>query len=264
MTNGARGVIMEWLKVYISLRARMYRGIKSEGEIVYKHFFKRFFDIIGSVLAIVILALPMLIIAIVVKCDSKGPAIFVQERMGRKDKPFRFYKFRSMTIDAPKNVATKDIHSDCYITKVGAFLRKTSLDELPQLFCILKGDMSFVGPRPVVLTETELIDYRKEAKANLVRPGLTGLAQVNGRDCVVDMRLKAELDGQYASKITLWGDIKILFKTVGVVLKSEGIVEGDSVLEQEPATDSVATQALAEVATSEDSASQGTAKKSAV
>ena len=225
---------------------------------MYRHFFKRFFDIVCSFLGIIILALPMLIIAIIVKCDSKGPAIFVQERMGRNDKPFNFYKFRSMTTDAPKDVATKELHSECYITKVGAFLRKTSLDELPQLFCILKGHMSFVGPRPVVLTEEDLLEYRRQTKANLIRPGLTGLAQINGRDCLVDMHRKAELDGEYAKKITFWGDIKILFRTVGAVLKSEGIVEGDSVLTQEPATDSVAQPVaeavLAEVAVAENCA----------
>lgn len=220
---------------------------------MYKNFFKRFFDIIGSVLAIVILALPMLIIAIVVKCDSKGPAIFKTERVGKNGKPFPFYKFRSMRTDAPKDVAPRLLHSEDYITKVGAFLRKTSLDELPQLFCILKGHMSFIGPRPAGISEADLIAEREKYGANAVTPGLTGLAQVSGRDILAsDIEKKAWYDGEYAKKITIWGDIKILFKTVGVVLKSEGIVEGDSVLEQEPATDSVATQALAEVAMSED------------
>ena len=199
---------------------------------MYARFFKRFFDIILSLLAIIVLALPMLVIAIAVKCDSKGPAIFVQDRIGRNGKLFKFYKFRSMTMDAPKDLATRKIHSESYITKLGAFLRKTSLDELPQLFCILKGDMSIIGPRPVVASETELLEYRKQAGVEKVRPGLTGWAQVNGRDQLTDMKLKAAYDAEYAEHITLWKDIKILFMTVGTVFTEAGIVEGDAVMKE--------------------------------
>ena len=200
---------------------------------MYRKFFKRLIDIVLSLLGIIILAIPMLIIAIVVKCDSKGPAIFVQERMGRNCKPFKFYKFRSMRIDAPHDMATREIKSDSYITKVGASLRKTSLDELPQMFCILKGDMSIIGPRPVVLTETELIEERKKTGAYSARPGLTGLAQVRMRDRLTDMKLKAEIDGEYVSKITFWKDFKIFWKTVVKVLKEDDVVEGDIVIKEE-------------------------------
>ena len=200
---------------------------------MYRKFFKRLIDIVLSLLGIIILAIPMLIIAIVVKCDSKGPAIFVQERMGRNCKPFKFYKFRSMRTDAPHDMATREIKSDSYITKVGAFLRKTSLDELPQMFCILKGDMSIIGPRPVVLTETELIEERKKTGAYSARPGLTGLAQVRMRDRLTDMKLKAEIDGEYVSKITFWKDFKIFWKTVVKVLKEDDVVEGDKVTAKE-------------------------------
>lgn len=200
---------------------------------MYQKFFKRFFDIALSLFAIIVLALPMLIIAVVVKATSKGPAIFVQDRVGKDGKAFKFYKFRSMKTDAPHDMATRDIKAESYITKVGAFLRRTSLDELPQLFCIFKGDMSIIGPRPVVCSETELTEKRRETGALSIRPGLTGLAQVRARDRLTDMTLKAAIDGEYASNITLWNDIKILFKTVLVVLKEENVVEGDTVKTEE-------------------------------
>lgn len=193
---------------------------------MYRYFFKRFFDIVLSFLGIVVLAVPMLIIALIVVIDSKGPAIFTQERFGKDGKPFKFYKFRSMKQNAPHDMATRDIEGQEYITKVGAFLRRTSLDELPQLFCILKGDMSIVGPRPVVLTETELNDYRKETGALSVRPGLTGLAQVTARDTLKDMKVKAELDGKYARELSFAEDARIFFKTIVKVLKQSDIEEG--------------------------------------
>jgi len=192
---------------------------------MYKYFFKRLFDIVFSLLAIVILLLPMIIIAIAVRCDSKGRAFFVQERYGKNKKVFKCYKFRSMSEDAPHEMATKDFQGGQYITKVGHFLRKTSLDEIPQLFNILKGDMSFIGPRPVILSETELTEYREACGALKIRPGLTGLAQVSGRDHLVDMSVKAEIDGIYAKNLSFFGDIKIFFKTVKKVLKQEDIVE---------------------------------------
>lgn len=193
---------------------------------MYRFFFKRLLDILLSLFGIVIFALPMIIIAIAVKTDSKGPVIFKQKRYGKNGKVFLLYKFRSMTQNAPSDVATKDIEAKSYVTKVGGFLRKTSLDELPQMFCILKGDMSIIGPRPVVLTETELHNYRQKTGALAVRPGLTGLAQVTARDNLTDMRLKAEIDGQYVKKISFFRDIKIFFKTIVKVLKRDDIVEG--------------------------------------
>ena len=202
---------------------------------MYRKFFKRALDILFSFLGIVVLLIPMLLIMLAVKCDSKGPAIFKTERIGKNGQPFKFYKFRSMRTDAPKDLATRLMKGDEYVTKVGKFLRKTSLDELPQLFCILKGDMSIIGPRPVVATETELLEYRAQTGALTVRPGLTGLAQVRGRDNLTDMKLKAEIDGEYAKKITFGKDFKIFFKTIGLVLKGTDVVEGDNVLKQDGA-----------------------------
>ena len=213
---------------------------------MYRYFFKRFFDILLSFLGIVVLIVPMLIIALVIVLDSKGPAIFSQDRFGKDGKPFKLYKFRSMKQEAPRDMATRDIDGQEYITKVGAFLRKTSLDELPQLFCILKGDMSIIGPRPVVLTETELNDYRKETGALTVRPGLTGLAQVEARDTVKDMKKKAELDGKYAKELCFALDAKIFFQTIVKVLKQADIEEGG---EQPTAAQSAQPQAeIAEIA----------------
>lgn len=207
---------------------------------MYKKFFKRLVDIFGALLTLIVLAVPMVIIAIVVKCDSKGPAIFKTERIGKDKKPFTFYKFRSMTTDAPKDCAPHLLDSGRYITKVGAFLRKTSLDELPQLFCILKGDMSLIGPRPAGMSEKVLIAARDKYHANDVRPGLTGLAQINGRDVLaLDAERKAEFDGEYVKKITFWGDVKIVLKTVKYVLSSENVVEGHA---SEQAIELAATQ----------------------
>ena len=199
---------------------------------MYRYFFKRCLDILLSLIGIIVLAIPMIIIAIAVKCDSKGPAIFSQIRSGRNGKPFRLFKFRSMRIDAPSDVATRDLQGN-NITKVGHFLRKTSLDELPQMFCILIGTMSIIGPRPVVLKEEELLNYRKQFGADKVRPGLTGLAQVQARDNLTDMHLKAEIDGIYANKITFWGDLKIFVKTIFKVLKQDDVAEGGEEVQKE-------------------------------
>lgn len=201
---------------------------------MYRHFFKRFFDIIFSLLAIIVLAVPMTVIAIVVKCDSKGPALFRTVRVGKNGKPFKFYKFRSMRTTAPEDCAPRLLHSEEYITKVGAFLRKTSLDELPQLFCILKGDMSLIGPRPCGFSEEDLIAERNKYGVYAVRPGLTGLAQVSGRDVLAShIERKAWFDGEYVKKITLWGDVKIFFRTIKAVFEETDVVEGDAVLKEE-------------------------------
>lgn len=209
---------------------------------MYRYFFKRFLDIVLSFVGLLVLALPMLIIAIAVKCSSKGPVIFKQDRVGKNGKVFKFYKFRSMRTNAPHDVATREINGEKYITKVGAFLRKTSLDELPQLFCILKGDMSIIGPRPVVCCETDLIEKRRETGALAVRPGLTGLAQVRMRDRLTDMDVKADIDGEYAKKITFWRDLKIFCKTIVVVLREDDVVEGTA--EETPTETPVATEEL--------------------
>lgn len=200
---------------------------------MYRFFLKRLFDIVLSFFGILAFALPMAVIALAVVCDSKGPALFKTQRVGKNCKPFKFFKFRSMRTDAPKDVAPRLLKSEDYLTKVGRFLRKTSLDELPQLFCIFVGSMSIIGPRPAGLSETDLIEARERYGANAVTPGLTGLAQVNGRDVLArDVEKKAYFDGLYAQKITFWGDTKIFFKTVGQVFRHEDIVEGDAVMGQ--------------------------------
>lgn len=193
---------------------------------MYQHFIKRLFDIIVSAVALVILAIPFAVVAILIKLDSKGPAFFRQQRMGKDGKPFRIYKFRTMQQDAPHNTATAELdNAKDKITRVGRVLRKTSIDELPQFINVLLGNMSMIGPRPVVLTETELIEMRHENGADLVLPGLTGMAQVNGRDQISNLS-KSSFDGMYASSISVVIDFKIVVKTVWYVLLSVGIREG--------------------------------------
>lgn len=200
---------------------------------MYRHFFKRFFDIVLSLCGIIVFALPMLIIAIAIKIDSKGPVIFKTQRVGKNCKSFKFYKFRSMRTDAPKDCAPRLLQQD-YVTKLGKFLRKTSLDELPQMFCILKGDMSIIGPRPAGISETDLVSEREKYGANAVLPGLTGLAQVRGRDVLASHpEEKAKVDGEYVEKITFWKDLKIFFLTIGKVFKHSDIVEGRAALDED-------------------------------
>ena len=200
---------------------------------MYRYFFKRLIDIVLSLSGIIVFALPMLIIAIAVKCDSKGPALFKTQRVGKNCKSFNFYKFRSMRTDAPKDCAPRLLQQD-YVTKLGKFLRKTSLDELPQMFCILKGDMSIIGPRPAGISETDLISEREKYGANSVLPGLTGLAQVRGRDVLASHpEEKAKVDGEYVKKITFWKDLKIFFLTIVKVFKHSDIVEGRAALNED-------------------------------
>ena len=189
-------------------------------------FFKRCFDIFCSLLAIVFFALPMLIVAITIKCDSKGPVFFKQDRIGKNKKIFKILKFRSMYVDTDSNTPTHQLeNAQNHITKVGAFIRRTSIDELPQLFNILVGQMSFVGPRPALWNQEDLISARDKCHANDVKPGLTGLAQIKGRD-VLEIETKAKFDGEYVERRSFFYDIGIIFKTVFFVFKREGIVEG--------------------------------------
>lgn len=198
---------------------------------MYRKFFKRLFDFIFSFCCLIVLALPMLIIAIAVRCDSKGPAFFKTKRVGVDGKPFKFYKFRSMRTDAPKDCAPMLLDSDAYITKLGAFLRKSSLDELPQLICILKGDMSLIGPRPSGFSEKELNELRHEKGVDKVKPGLTGWAQVNGRDVTAaDIEKKVSYDEEYVEKMSFAFDVKIFFLTIKKVFVRDGIVEGKDVV----------------------------------
>ena len=187
-------------------------------------FVKRVLDVVLSLVAVVLLALPMIIIAVLIRLDSKGPAIFSQDRMGKDGKVFRIYKFRTMKVTAPTNMATRDIADiEKHITKLGGFLRRTSIDELPQLYNIIRGDMSIVGYRPVCLTEDKLNDLRNQYGVFALRPGITGLAQVHGRDNV-NYQEKARMDAEYVSGCGLKLDTWCLLRTFKVILTGEGVI----------------------------------------
>lgn len=193
----------------------------------YRDFFKRGFDIFFSLVAIIILAIPMMIIALWIKIDSPHEKVlFKQEQIGINNVPFTILKFRSMRDDAPHQMATENFENpEVYITRVGKILRKTSLDELPQLLNVLKGDMSIVGPRPLIPKEKYVLKLRDEYGANKILPGITGLAQVHGRDQVTDEN-KASYDGKYALNVSLLLDASIILKTVSDVVRSRGVREG--------------------------------------
>lgn len=189
-------------------------------------FFKRVFDIFCSLFTILLLLLPFLIIAIAIKADSKGPIFFKQDRVGKNKKIFKILKFRSMYIDTDPNAPTHQLgNATSHITKVGKFIRKTSIDELPQIFNIFVGNMSFVGPRPALWNQDDLIAERDKYHANDIKPGLTGLAQISGRD-ELEIPVKAKFDGEYVQKRGFFYDIGLIFKTFFSVFKHEGVVEG--------------------------------------
>ena len=193
---------------------------------MYVRFFKRACDFILSLIGSIVLLPLFLILMIAIKLDSKGPILFRQERIGKNKKPFYILKFRTMKVEAPSEMPTHLLEDpELYITRVGGFLRKTSLDELPQLWNILMGQMSLIGPRPVITCEKELIAERDRYGANDIRPGLTGWAQINGRD-ELSWQEKARLDGEYVENMSLMFDIKCFVKTIGSVLKHDGVVEG--------------------------------------
>ena len=193
---------------------------------MYKKVVKRLLDIILSLCGIIVLSVPMAIIALAIKIDSKGPVFFKQKRVGLNKEHFEILKFRTMLTETPKDVPTHELSdSKKWITKVGKILRKTSLDELPQLFNIFKGEMSIIGPRPALWNQYDLIEERDKYGANNVRPGLTGLAQISGRDELA-IPVKAKLDGEYVEKMSLLFDIKCFIKTIGSVIRSDGFVEG--------------------------------------
>lgn len=199
--------------------------MKLENKKVY-FFFKRLIDIILSFIGLLILIPFFIIFAIIIKCESKGPVFFKQKRFGKNKKFFMIYKFRTMRNDTPKDMPTHMLRgAESYITKFGGIMRKTSIDELPQIINILKGDMSIIGPRPALWNQDDLIEERDKYRANDVRPGLTGLAQISGRD-ELEIPIKAKFDGNYIEKMSLWFDIKIFFKTILKVFKHDGIVEG--------------------------------------
>ena len=194
---------------------------------------KRGLDVLLSLAGIIVLAVPMLVIAVAVKLDSPGPALFRQRRVGIHKTYFEILKFRTMRTDTPHDAPTHQLQgASTYITKVGAFLRKTSLDELPQLFNILLGQMSVVGPRPALWSQEDLLAERDRYGANDVRPGLTGWAQINGRD-ELPIPVKARFDGEYVERISFAFDCKCFFGTIFKVLRHDGVVEGGTGVMQE-------------------------------
>ena len=204
---------------------------------MYQKFWKRFFDIVLSALALIVLSPVLLGIAVWIKLDSRGPVFFRQKRVGKNKEHFHILKFRSMYVDTPADMPTHLLqNADAMITKSGRFLRRSSLDELPQLINIFLGEMSIVGPRPALWNQYELIEERDKYGANAQDPGLTGWAQVNGRD-ELPIEVKARFDGEYVEMIGLWQDIRILIATVFGVLKADGIVEGKQIQEPAQASD---------------------------
>jgi O-antigen biosynthesis protein WbqP len=183
---------------------------------------KRFFDLFLALLASLILALPVLLVALLVRLTSQGPALYWSDRVGRQNSIFKMPKFRSMRIGTPA-VATHLLQDpNAYLTPIGSFLRKSSLDELPQLWSILVGDMSFVGPRPALFNQDDLIALRTEQGVHDLMPGLTGWAQINGRD-ELPIPEKVKLDAEYLQRRSLWFDIHILWLTFVKVLRRDGI-----------------------------------------
>ena len=193
---------------------------------MYRKFFKRMIDIVLSLCGLVVLAIPMAIFALIVKLDSKGPILFWQKRVGLHKKTFMMPKFRSMYTETPSDMPTHLLSDpQRWITPVGKVYRKLSIDELPQIFCILTGKMSIIGPRPALWNQFDLIEERDKYGANDVRPGLTGWAQINGRD-ELEIPVKAKLDGEYVEKMSFLFDCKCFLGTIFAVLRHDGVVEG--------------------------------------
>lgn len=193
---------------------------------MYKHVIKRLLDILLSFLAILVLLVVFLLLAILIKLDSRGPVFFTQQRVGKDKKLFTILKFRTMYADTPKDVPTHLLADpNSRITRMGRFLRATSLDELPQVFNIFVGQMSVIGPRPALWNQDDLVAARDEYGANSLVPGLTGYAQVNGRD-ELPIDVKAKLDGYYAQHLSFWLDVKIFFWSITYVFRGSGVVEG--------------------------------------
>lgn len=187
---------------------------------------KRLIDIILSFLGLTILSPLFLILIVAIKMESKGPVLFKQKRVGMNKTHFNILKFRTMRIDTPKDTPTHLLENpDQYITKMGKFLRKTSLDELPQIWNIFVGQMSVIGPRPALWNQYDLIAERDKYGATDVPPGLTGWAQINGRD-ELPIVVKAKLDGEYVEKVSFWMDVRCFFGTIVSVVKSDGVMEG--------------------------------------
>ena len=183
---------------------------------------KRLFDFVTATMLVILLAVPMLLVVVVVRLTSKGPALYWSNRVGRYNKIFKMSKFRSMNVDTPAVATHLMQNPKTYLTPIGAFLRNSSLDELPQLFSILKGDMSFVGPRPALYNQNDLIDLRTEKGVHRIVPGVTGWAQVNGRDNL-SISEKADLDEEYLYCQSFWFDLKILWMTLIKIIKQENV-----------------------------------------
>lgn len=193
---------------------------------MYRHFLKRVFDFILSLIGLIVLSPVFLILALWIKLDSKGPVFFTQRRVGIHKSYFNILKFRTMRIDTPHDRPTHLLDNpDQWITKAGHFLRKTSLDELPQIINILTGKMAIIGPRPALWNQEDLIAERDKYGANDVRPGLTGWAQINGRD-ELEIPVKAAYDGEYVKRMSFLFDLKCFFVTIASVLRHDGVVEG--------------------------------------
>lgn len=193
---------------------------------MYQRYIKRSLDIILSLLGILLLSWLFLFLIIVIKIDDPGPAFFTQKRFGKNKEFFNIHKFRSMKMSTPRDIPTHMlVEPEIYLTRVGKFIRKFSLDELPQVWDILIGNMSFVGPRPALWNQEDLVAERDKYLANDVLPGLTGLAQVSGRD-ELEIDEKAAMDGEYVRTISFSTDLKCIFKTFTSVIKHEGVVEG--------------------------------------
>ena len=203
---------------------------------IYARYIKRILDILLSGCALIVLSPVLLGVALAVKLESPGPILFKQKRVGKNKKTFEIWKFRSMRTDTPKDLPTHLLNDpEHFITKTGRFIRKTSLDELPQLFNIFAGQMAVIGPRPALWNQDDLIAERDKYHANDIRPGLTGWAQINGRD-ELEIPVKAKLDGEYVQKMSFLFDCKCFFGTITSVLKHDGVVEGGTgTLEKEKA-----------------------------
>ena len=220
---------------------------------MYRHFFKRFFDIIVSFLGIVILLVPMLVIALIIKIDSPGPVLFKQKRIGRHGKVFNIYKFRSMCVGAEKmGTGVYSEKGDSRVTRVGKFLRATSIDEIPQFFNILFGHMSFIGPRPPLTYHPWPIEEYTEEQLRMfeVRPGVTGWAQINGRKGV-EWNKRIELNVYYVDHVSFFFDVKIFFSTIFKVLKNEDNENNGATVVKEEQPESESSSAKNEEANTE-------------
>ena len=205
---------------------------------MYKSCIKRLLDLVLSLLGIIVLGIPMLIVSLLIKREDPGPALFKQKRVGLHKEHFDLLKFRSMRLDTPHDVPTHLLENpDRYILKTGRVIRRLSIDELPQLFNILKGEMSVVGPRPALWNQFDLIAERDRYGANDVKPGLTGWAQINGRD-ELEIPVKAGLDGEYVKNQSFLFDCKCFFGTFLKVLRADGVVEGGTGEMKKAGTDS--------------------------